>query len=101
MSVTVTPQVHNEVFGDKRVTVTDVTFDASYVGGGEPLTPADLHLQKVDFATSQVKIAGAGNVTAVFYDIANEKLLAYAAGAEIAGAVDIHTVVAQVVAYGS
>ena len=100
MAVTVTAHVDNKVVEGHRVTVTDVTFDNSYPTGGEPLTLAQLGLTNVIWVIATVKVAGAGSVTAVSYDVANKKLLAYAAGAQIANAVNLAAVTAQVVAYG-
>lgn len=100
MSVTVTPKVVATVPGAQRFTVTEVTFDSSYPTGGEPLTATDLGLTTVDFAIATLKVAGTGSVTAVFYDVANAKLLAYAAAAQIANTTDISAVSAQVYAVG-
>lgn len=86
--------------GAGRITVTDVTFDSSYPTGGESLTAADLKLTQVDFAIATVKVAGTGSVTNVRYDVANQKLLAYAAAAQIANATDLSAVSATVVAFG-
>ena len=100
MATTNSRVVTPTVPGAERYTVTDVVFDSSYPTGGEPLTAADLGLTSVSFAISSVKTAGTGSVTDVFYDIANAKLKAYAAAAEIANATDISAVAAQVVAFG-
>lgn len=100
MAVTATRAVLPFVPGAGRITVTDVTFDASYPTGGEPLTAADLGLAVVDFGIATVKVAGTGSVTAVAYDVANAKLLAYAAAAQIASTTDLSAVTATVVAFG-
>lgn len=86
--------------GASRITVTEVAFDSSYPTGGEPLTASDLGLTTVEFAIATVKVAGTGSVTAVFYDIANAKLLAYTAAAQVANTTDISAVTAQVFAVG-
>lgn len=100
MAVTATRVVLPTVPGASRFTVTDVLFDSSYPTGGEPLTASDLGLTFVEWAISTVKVAGTGSVISVFYDIANAKLLAYAAAAQIANTTDISAVTATVVAFG-
>lgn len=100
MAVTATRVVLPTVPGADRYTVTDVLFDASYPTNGEPLTASDLGLTFVSWAISNVKVSGTGSVTSVFYDIANAKLKAYAAAAEIANTTDISAVTATVVAFG-
>lgn len=101
MSVTNTRTGLPKVPGAERFTVTTVAFDSSYPTGGEPLTASDLGLSVVTGAIATVAVAGTGSVTAVFYDIANAKLKAFAAAAEIANTTDISAVSAQVVAWGS
>lgn len=104
MSVTVV----NKNLGDKldnfTVTRTDVTFDSSYPNTngivGEPLTHAQLGLDKVAFAIATVKVAGTGSVTSVHYDEANQVLKAYTAAAQVANGTDLSAVSAQVVAFG-
>lgn len=100
MAVTPTRVVIPTVPGADRFTVTDVLYDNSYPTGGEPLTASDLGLTFVTFAISTVKVAGTGSVTSVFYDIANAKLIAYAAAAQIANTTDLSAVTATVVAFG-
>ena len=102
MSVTNTrvTAVGNCVFGDRRVTQTDVVFDSSYPTGGESLTASDLGLTYVDFAIAKVKVNGTGSVVNVTYDIANKKLIAYTAAAEVADTTDISAVTATVTAFG-
>ncbi len=100
MATTNTRVVVPTVPGAERYTVTDVVFDSSYPSGGEPLAAAGLGLTSVSFAVSQVKVAGTGSVTNVFYDIANAKLLAYAAAAQIANTTDLSAVTATVLAFG-
>jgi len=87
--------------GAQKKVVRDVTFDASYPTGGEPLTAADLGLLTVDHTLTTVKTAGAGSVTAAKYIPSTSKLVAYAAGAEIANTTDLSAVTVQVVAYGT
>jgi hypothetical protein len=100
MSLTNTAVVTPFVPGQKRCTVTKVVFDSSYPTGGEALTPTDLGLNTVVFAEAQVQVAGTGSVTAVFYDITNQKLKAFTAAAEVANTTDLSAVTAQVVAFG-
>lgn len=100
MAVTVSRANNPQVEGARRVTVTNITFDSSYPTGGEPLTFSDLGLTSVEFAIATLKTAGTGSVTQVWYDIPNQKLLAFAAAAQIANTTDISAVTAQVVAYG-
>lgn len=100
MAVTATRTQLPVVPGAQRMTVTEVTFDNSYPTGGEPLTASDLGLTGVDFAIATIKTAGTGSVTAVFYDIPNAKLKAFAAAAEIANTTDLSAVTAQVFAVG-
>ena len=101
MAVTVTRPIAPFVPGAERVSVSDVVFDSSYPTGGEPLTFADLGLSNVTFAIATVKVAGTGSVTSVAYDVANQKLLAYAAAAQIANTTNLAAVTATVVAFGS
>lgn len=99
MAATVT-QIANDIPGNRRQTVTTVTFDNSYPTGGLPVTAKQLGLGSVDFAHAQVSVAGTGSVTAVFYDIANQKLKAFTAAAEVANATDLSAVSAQIIASG-
>lgn len=100
MAVTNARKFNPSIVASERATVTEVTFDSSYPTGGEPLTAADLGLTKVDFAIATLKTAGTGSVTQVWYDIANSKLMAFAAAAQIANTTDLSAVTAQVVAFG-
>lgn len=88
------------IIGDLRITTREVTFDSSYPTGGEPLTAANLGLTYVSTAIATLKTAATGSVTQVWYDIANAKLKAYTAAAEVADTTNIASVVAQVVAIG-
>ncbi len=88
------------VVGDLRVAQADVTFDTSYPTGGLAVTAAQLGLTNVYAAVAQVKTAGVGSVTAVSYDVANAKLLAFTAAAQVANATDLSAVSATVTAFG-
>lgn len=91
------------IVGSRKRTVTDVTFDNSYPTGGEPVTAAQLGaLQRVDSAICQIKaVGGTVNVTSVFYDEANDKLVAYdETPAEVADQADLSTLVVRVFADG-
>ena len=72
MAVTATyrPQ-YDALAGAMRQTITDVTFDSSYVDGGEPLTPRQLGLNTV----LKVDIQPKDGFT-FEYDIPNSKLVA-------------------------
>lgn len=101
MATTNTTVVVPYVPGDRRCTVTKVVFDSSYPTGGEPLTAAQLGLRTVTHAHAQVQVAGTGSVTNVFYDVANQKLKAFTAAAEVANTTDLSAVTVQVTAYGT
>jgi hypothetical protein len=86
-------------------TVTDVTLDNSYAEGGEPLTPAQLGLQSVDYATCLVKNGSEAEATAVgscWYDMTNSKLVVndYKTQKALAKEKDVSKVVIRVMAYG-
>lgn len=91
---------NSQTVGDVRTAALDVTFSASYATGGEALTASQFGLQNVYFAIATVKVAGAGAVTAAYYDIANAKLKAFIATAEVTAATNLSAVVVQVVAFG-
>lgn len=91
---------NSQTVGDVRTAALDVTFSSSYPTGGEALTAAQFGLQNVYFAIATVKTAGTGSVTAAYYDIANAKLKAFVAAAEVTNATNISAVTVQVVAFG-
>lgn len=64
--------VRETVFGNRRVKVVDVTFDASYPTNGEALTPANLGLQTIDL----VLVSPDGGYLFA-YDYTNQKLKAF------------------------
>lgn len=100
MAVTATRVVLPTVPGADRYTVTDVTFDSSYPTGGEPLTASDLGLTFVAHAFVVPKVLGTGSTVGCTYDIANAKLLAYAAAAQIANTTDLSAATFTVWAFG-
>jgi len=85
------------VIRNKRMVVASVTFDSSYPTGGEPLVAADLGLGSIDYLS-----ATTDGSNAIVWDKANNKLKAYtAAGAEVANATNLSTVVVRILAIGS
>lgn len=94
--------VDSNVFGSRRVTVTDVTLDSSYPTGGEAITAAQLGLSTVLFAFCNVKaVSGTVNVANAYYDSANSKIKVYdETPAEVANAASLASVVIRVMAYG-
>lgn len=84
-----------------RMVIKRVTFDSSYVTGGEPLTAANLGLASVvaAFATGATGYKFG-------YDTTNSKLLAYRSGAsgtafaEVGNTVDLSAIVCTIVAFG-
>lgn len=64
--------VRETIFGNRRVKVVDVTFDASYPTNGESLTPANLGLQTIDLV-----LASPDGGYLFAYDYTNEKLKAF------------------------
>lgn len=98
---TITPVRSHDSRGNHRGTVTTVVLPSVYTGpGGDSLTAAQLGLNVVKHATTQVSIAGTGSVVNAFYDIANSKLKAFTAAAEVANGVDVSAVTVQVTAWG-
>lgn len=94
----------NTTLGGLLVVVKDVTFDSSYVTGGESLTASML-----GFTTVKSVVAPAAGGYVFEYDYVNSKLLAYYAdydaGADgaliqVAGAVDLSAVVTRILAVG-
>lgn len=72
MALTVTT-VRRTVYGNRRVVIADVTFDSSYLTGGESLTPSDLGLTAVDRIDAGVSTGG----YVIVYDHTNSKLMAF------------------------
>ncbi|WP_027085406.1 hypothetical protein [Cohnella panacarvi] len=95
--------VNRTVFGDKKISVADVTFDSSYATGGEELDLKLLGLNSVLFLQSQPK-----DGYQVEWDGTNKKLLVRATGSankaaftQLDSATDIATLVIRIMAYGS
>ena len=82
--------------GNKKETLTSVTFDDSYATGGLALSPAQLGMTQTD---GIIAFPATGYTFA--YDATNSKLLAYSAAAtEVTAKTDLHAVTAQVLAIG-
>lgn len=95
------PTVQELSSGSFRVTVTDVTMDASYPTGGLAVTKAQLGLNTVIFAqASIVTTAAAGAAVDAVYDVANQKVKLIAAAAEVANAANTTGLVVRVTALG-
>lgn len=94
--------VDSNVFGSRRVTVTDITLDSSYPTGGEAVTAANLGLSTVLFAICNVKaVSGTVNIANAYYDQANSKLKIYdETPGEVANAADLSSNVVRVLAFG-
>ncbi len=89
--------------GAQRRTVNNVTMDSSYLEGGEPITAAQLGLNRVEYATCTIASTSgaAANVASASYDPATSLLHVWDnTPAEVAGAGNIATTVVQVIAYG-
>ena len=82
MALTIT-EIHQSVFGNKRVITADIDFDSSYPTGGEALTPADVGLKGFDIVlTSAMSISNTSTVNTAAdighspaYDYVNEKII--------------------------
>jgi hypothetical protein len=95
-------KVLDDVVGSRRVTVTDVTMDNSYLSGGEPVTPANLRLGQFDHAICNIKaVAGTVNVAEAFLDTSAQLLHVFdETPGEVASTNDLTGVVIRVTAYG-
>lgn len=76
MALTIT-EVARTVFGNKRVLLADITFDASYPSGGEPLTAATLGFTSIDRVLPSVAVSATPEAIIVDYDESAELLIAY------------------------
>lgn len=95
MALTFTEEVRT-VAKAERIVVTTVTFDSSYVTGGEPFTAADLGMGRIDFLSATTD----GNF-AVVWDKANSKLKAFTnAGVEVANATNLSAIAVRIMAIG-
>lgn len=101
MAVSVS-RVDQFVTGNKRVTVSNVTFDSSYLNGGETLTAANLGLSAVTYANCTVKtVGGSVNVAQAAYDPSTSLIHLYdETPAEVAPNADVSGIVVQVEAAG-
>jgi len=92
--------------GNKRGVRVDITFDASYPTNGEPLTPADLGLGRINQLISDQGGLGSDFGRVIQYDRENELLLAFqsidaaAAMAEVPNATDLSDLTVRVTAVG-
>lgn len=94
-----------KVPGDERVTETDVTFDNKYVTGGEPVTAADLGLNRVTGGVAVLKNPGEAEATPInmcFFDVANMKIKLFngKTSKELASEADASKVEVRVIAFG-
>jgi hypothetical protein len=94
------------VSGTQRKTVTNVTFDSSYLSGGETVTAAQLGLSSLDYGTCQIKaVGGTVNVASAFLECvadpaANKIHLWDETPAEVTSTADVSGIVVQVTAFG-
>ncbi len=88
--------------GSRKRTVTDVTWAAAYTTSGEAVTPADLGLNRVEYATAQPTTFATTAVNAVSAGWAANKLHVYnETPAELVnGAGDASGMVVRVTAWG-
>lgn len=85
------------IIRNKRMLTTSIAFDSSYPTGGEAFTAADLGLGTIDF----ISFSTDGN-NSVVWDRANSKLKVFtAAGAEVANATNLSTLVVDALVIGS
>lgn len=110
MALTIT-EVKQNVAGGFYETIVDITGDSSYATGGEALAAADVNKlmprlggnlaatdsDKVQFFLSETDVSG----RTLALDKTNDKVLFYAAGAEVAGTTNLSAVtIRAVVRYG-
>lgn len=96
-------EVPYRVVGNRREVVYDCTFDNKYATGGESLTPADVGLNFIERATCSLG-ARTGSLNAsggATYNKETQKLLLYAATAEVASEADASGITIRVVAQGA
>lgn len=92
--------------GNLRGVKVDITFDASYVTNGEPLTAADLGLSRVEQLISDQGGLGTDFGRVVQYDRDNELLLAFQGPTgvgplpEVPNATDLSDLTVRVMALG-
>jgi hypothetical protein len=88
--------VRKTVEGNRQVKVFDVTFDSSYVTGGEALTVADMGLRSLDEFSAEPDVNG----NYVVYDRTNAKLLLFDIDSQAANAFNASAVVIRCRAVG-
>jgi hypothetical protein len=91
--------------GNERGVRVDITFDASYVTNGEPLTAADLGLARVNQLISDQGGLGTDFGRVIQYDRDNELLLAFEGNGtaplrEVPNATDLSDLTVRVTALG-
>lgn len=98
MALTVAQVGTNTVLGNKKATVSTITFDAAYTTGGLALDPSQVGLAFIDFL-----VADGADGYNVVYDYATGKLKAFGstAGTEVAADVDLHLISCRVLAVGA
>lgn len=93
--------IKQSVFGDQRIAIADVTFDASYATGGEALSLPQIGIQRASFVQAS---PNGGYVPA--YDYATGKILVYATGGEgdpldeVAATADLSALTVRLLAVG-
>lgn len=98
--------VSSGVVGNRRMTVSNVTMDSSYLSGGETLAASALGLTVVDYAICTIKaVGGTINVASAAYEVKSDPStnllhLYDETPAEVASTSDVSSDVIQVVAYG-
>lgn len=98
--------VASGVEGNKRFTVTNVTFDSSYLSGGEIVAASDLGLSSLEYGSCNIKaVGGTVNIASAFLECTadpttNKLHLRDETPAEVASTADVSTCVVQVKAVG-
>jgi hypothetical protein len=86
------------------VAVKDVTFDSSYVTGGEPIAAVDFGLRAIRFGLANIKTTAAAgaavDVVVIPQSDGSALLKVNAAAAEVPNATVLTTLVATVVLWG-
>lgn len=88
--------------GDMQYRVFEITFDDSYVTGGEPMAAADIGFSKIEFIT----FAGGDSGYVFDYDFTNSKVIVYrAAGSaaalqQVPNTTDLSAVITRAMAWG-
>ena len=77
MALTVAVVKRTGITPTGRVVVADVTFDSGYPAGGEPFTPAEFGLSKIDHMESGGALASATTGLLCFPNLATSKLMLF------------------------